>query len=270
MNLSHIITEFSFGPYIPDIVQPLDYSYEKTDKRKSTSSFIEAIDLTLSFSIHDLPVFPYCGSNDVLRVAFPLCAHQSVQRHPLHQVHRAWARCPWHLLSLRYRPHGDRSPPANNILPRLLHTCRRCHWRGMGLRAVGIQDWREGCGSGHRLTWRRRPSTCRRVYVAQESLVGRKPEQAVVAYGRMGLRRRLDISRVFSWSHYAWIGLGWRANFCGPVLTCAEQQHGCRRLPAYESIPIPAHPEWRRRMDRPAPERDFTSLPSDIAIAPYS
>lgn len=32
MNLSHIITEFSFGPYIPDIVQPLDYSYEKTDK----------------------------------------------------------------------------------------------------------------------------------------------------------------------------------------------------------------------------------------------
>lgn len=30
MNLSHIITEFSFGPYIPDIVQPLDYSYEIT------------------------------------------------------------------------------------------------------------------------------------------------------------------------------------------------------------------------------------------------
>jgi len=34
MNLSHIITEFSFGPYIPDIVQPLDYSYEKTYERK--------------------------------------------------------------------------------------------------------------------------------------------------------------------------------------------------------------------------------------------
>ncbi|KAF9509814.1 hypothetical protein BS47DRAFT_1396547 [Hydnum rufescens UP504] len=32
MNLSHIITEFSFGPYIPDIVQPLDYSYEKTSE----------------------------------------------------------------------------------------------------------------------------------------------------------------------------------------------------------------------------------------------
>ncbi|KAF7972239.1 hypothetical protein HWV62_18652 [Athelia sp. TMB] len=28
MNLSHIINEFSFGPYFPDITQPLDYSYE--------------------------------------------------------------------------------------------------------------------------------------------------------------------------------------------------------------------------------------------------
>ena len=32
MNLSHIITEFSFGPHFPDIVQPLDNSYEATDK----------------------------------------------------------------------------------------------------------------------------------------------------------------------------------------------------------------------------------------------
>jgi len=31
MNLSHIINEFSFGPYFPDITQPLDYSYEVTD-----------------------------------------------------------------------------------------------------------------------------------------------------------------------------------------------------------------------------------------------
>jgi hypothetical protein len=32
MNLSHVITEFSFGPYFPDITQPLDYSYEATDE----------------------------------------------------------------------------------------------------------------------------------------------------------------------------------------------------------------------------------------------
>ena len=32
MNLSHIITEFSFGPHFPEIVQPLDNSFEATDK----------------------------------------------------------------------------------------------------------------------------------------------------------------------------------------------------------------------------------------------
>ncbi|KAF5379677.1 hypothetical protein D9615_005802 [Tricholomella constricta] len=30
MNLSHVISEFSFGPHFPDISQPLDYSYEVT------------------------------------------------------------------------------------------------------------------------------------------------------------------------------------------------------------------------------------------------
>ena len=34
MNLSHVITEFSFGPYFPNIVQPLDNSFEATDKRQ--------------------------------------------------------------------------------------------------------------------------------------------------------------------------------------------------------------------------------------------
>ncbi|KAI0077801.1 DUF1692-domain-containing protein [Panus rudis PR-1116 ss-1] len=32
MNLSHVITEFSFGPYFPDITQPLDNSFELTDE----------------------------------------------------------------------------------------------------------------------------------------------------------------------------------------------------------------------------------------------
>ena len=31
MNLSHVITKFSFGPYFPDITQPLDYSLELAD-----------------------------------------------------------------------------------------------------------------------------------------------------------------------------------------------------------------------------------------------
>ncbi|KDR78584.1 hypothetical protein GALMADRAFT_244023 [Galerina marginata CBS 339.88] len=32
MNLSHVIEEFSFGPHFPEIVQPLDNSFEATDK----------------------------------------------------------------------------------------------------------------------------------------------------------------------------------------------------------------------------------------------
>ena len=34
MNLSHIVHEFSFGPYFPAIAQPLDMTYEKTDQRE--------------------------------------------------------------------------------------------------------------------------------------------------------------------------------------------------------------------------------------------
>jgi hypothetical protein len=37
INLSHVITEFSFGPYFPDITQPLDYSYEVTHESLSSS-----------------------------------------------------------------------------------------------------------------------------------------------------------------------------------------------------------------------------------------
>ncbi|RDB26128.1 ER-derived vesicles protein 41 [Hypsizygus marmoreus] len=32
MNLSHVISEFSFGPHFPDMTQPLDYSYEITNE----------------------------------------------------------------------------------------------------------------------------------------------------------------------------------------------------------------------------------------------
>jgi hypothetical protein len=45
MNLSHVINEFSFGPYFPDIVQPLDYSYERTDERESCSRTLHALGL---------------------------------------------------------------------------------------------------------------------------------------------------------------------------------------------------------------------------------
>lgn len=34
MNLSHIIHEFSFGPYFPAIAQPLDMTYTIADARE--------------------------------------------------------------------------------------------------------------------------------------------------------------------------------------------------------------------------------------------
>lgn len=32
MNLSHVIHEFSFGPFFPAIAQPLDMTYVKTEE----------------------------------------------------------------------------------------------------------------------------------------------------------------------------------------------------------------------------------------------
>jgi len=34
MNLTHVVHEFSFGPFFPSISQPLDMSYERTDQRE--------------------------------------------------------------------------------------------------------------------------------------------------------------------------------------------------------------------------------------------
>lgn len=56
MNLSHVIHEFSFGPYFPEISQPLDSSVEITDKRKwfprgsprTLASFFVCIDTDIS------------------------------------------------------------------------------------------------------------------------------------------------------------------------------------------------------------------------------
>ena len=36
MNLSHVITDFSFGPYFPDMTQPLKNTFELTHERMSS------------------------------------------------------------------------------------------------------------------------------------------------------------------------------------------------------------------------------------------
>ncbi|KAJ7017487.1 hypothetical protein C8F04DRAFT_1279308 [Mycena alexandri] len=49
MNLSHVITEFSFGPFFPDITQPLDNSFELTTERwgRILHSASERVDVRL-------------------------------------------------------------------------------------------------------------------------------------------------------------------------------------------------------------------------------
>lgn len=46
MNLSHVIDEFSFGKYFPNIVQPLDNSAETTSARKSPLIVVLGLMLT--------------------------------------------------------------------------------------------------------------------------------------------------------------------------------------------------------------------------------
>ena len=36
MNLSHVVHEFSFGPYFPNLAQPLESSVETTPEREQS------------------------------------------------------------------------------------------------------------------------------------------------------------------------------------------------------------------------------------------
>ncbi|GAA5833166.1 hypothetical protein JCM5353_009048 [Sporobolomyces roseus] len=63
MNLSHVIHEFSFGPYFPRIVQPLDNSVELTEHRKSLCLFFNVhgskLELTRIPPFIDFHIFQY-------------------------------------------------------------------------------------------------------------------------------------------------------------------------------------------------------------------
>lgn len=92
MNLSHIINEFSFGPYFPDITQPLDYTFELARDRKSRSPNLSLLFYSLNpsqNSIHGIPILPPRSSNNIHRP--PLCTtpHKPVQRHALYSRARA-------------------------------------------------------------------------------------------------------------------------------------------------------------------------------------
>ena len=56
MNLSHVITEFSFGPYFPDIAQPLDNSFELTHEREIT---IHRLPFAMLITMSDFIAYQY-------------------------------------------------------------------------------------------------------------------------------------------------------------------------------------------------------------------
>lgn len=56
MNLSHVIHEFSFGPFFPRIVQPLDNSVEIATASQSYSCSLPASMLILSDRLPYLPI----------------------------------------------------------------------------------------------------------------------------------------------------------------------------------------------------------------------
>ncbi len=77
MNLSHVISEFSFGPHFPDMTQPLDYSFEVThDRRLIFGSF----EVQLSFlpSLCRVPILPSCRANNLHRYSIKAPSYTSV------------------------------------------------------------------------------------------------------------------------------------------------------------------------------------------------
>lgn len=59
MNLTHVIHEFSFGPFFPAISQPLDMSLETTEERRS--SYVHA----LTSSLRLILLFPPHRANNL-------------------------------------------------------------------------------------------------------------------------------------------------------------------------------------------------------------
>lgn len=89
MNLSHVITEFSFGPYFPDITQPLDNSFELTDKREWCQGGDKTVPFVLTqssglLSLRGLPVFPTCGPDYVHCPALEATEYPPIQCDALH------------------------------------------------------------------------------------------------------------------------------------------------------------------------------------------
>ena len=138
MNLSHIITEFSFGPHFPDIVQPLDNSFEATDK----SQFVickkkhhESI-TNSSLRFHCVPVFLACRANHLHCPSNEPFKDKSIQCYSLHTRSTARPRDSRNFLQIRTRSSPYYATSTNNELPSTSHPSSRRSWRR--LRMYGL------------------------------------------------------------------------------------------------------------------------------------
>lgn len=86
MNLSHVINEFSFGPYFPDITQPLDYSFEVAEDRAYiTNEDLKAWLWQLQYSLCCIPILSFNCSDDVYSAALRSIKKQiSIALHIIH------------------------------------------------------------------------------------------------------------------------------------------------------------------------------------------
>ena len=84
MNLSHVISEFSFGPHFPDMTQPLDYTFEVTKERKHSRHLLNFQNLRLLYSLCRVPVLPPRRSNGIYRPSFSAITHEPIQRYTLY------------------------------------------------------------------------------------------------------------------------------------------------------------------------------------------
>jgi hypothetical protein len=172
MNLTHVISEFSFGPYIPDISQPLDYSFEVTHERKSNLSQLTTITHEPCLSI-DFTAFQYFvnvvptsykmpGQDPVYTNQYSVTHYTRNIEHgrgtpgiffKVGQLVDAAAMKLTHYATVRCGRSCYRSFSKDDFLPRIP---RPGHWSCgwcLGVRWMGSQGRGQGCYGCH---WRRR------------------------------------------------------------------------------------------------------------------
>ncbi|KAF8155175.1 endoplasmic reticulum-golgi intermediate compartment protein 2 [Pholiota molesta] len=229
MNLSHIITEFSFGPHFPDIVQPLDNSFEATDKRR----------------LHRLPILPPRRPTTYIapRTA-PLHTHQYAVTHYTREVAHDRGT-PGIFFKFDLDPARDHAPPAHDDAPAAPHPHRRRARRR--LRVHGLRD-------PHHHAARSRSSPARTPL--RGSSPRRPPACASAGSARSGAAPSCARARRAAGSYRRAAGGPWRARAAAGVARAGRRTRVTRARPS----------RLRSRPRRAEPYSPQVSLPGSPAL----